>query len=285
MPLLFGSLGVGLLQGTADKAVLETGYDAGYVVAILFLKRLAGLVRGLLDFIVIRERRHCPVGLLVVLYKFKGHIAAVVAVPHRVVFLYQTLDLRDKPLYVFAVIDMDVLAGPLGVAIYLNYLLQYIAYSLPGAGNHRHNGKAQHLPKTLVVQLVPAFLKLVVHIQSHHYARVHINQLSGQKQVALQIAGIHDIEHQVGLLVHNIIADVELFRRIFSEGIGARQVHKVYGITLMMECAYLGIYRDAAVVAHLLVKAGGKVEEGCLAAVWIAHQSHFYVPGNLFYLR
>ena len=39
-----------------------------------------------------------------------------------------------------------------------------------------------------------------------------------------------------------------------------------------MEVAFLGVHRDAGIIAHMLVGAGCDVEQGCLAAVGIAHQ-------------
>ena len=42
----------------------------------------------------------------------------------------------------------------------------------------------------------------------------------------------------------------------------------------MLEPAFLGIHRHAAVVAHVLVGAGCDVEKRCFAAVGIAHQGH-----------
>ena len=64
------------------------------------------------------------------------------------------------------------------------------------------------------VQLVATLLQLVVHIQGHHHRDVHIDQLGGEVEVALEVATVHHVEDDVGILLKNMFAHVELFGRV-----------------------------------------------------------------------
>ena len=138
-------------------------------------------------------------------------------------------------------------------------------------GQHRH---AEELAQLHIVQGIAAGLQFVVHIEGHHHADVHVYQLGGQVEVALQVGGIDYVNDDIRCLVDDVTAHVDFLGRIGRERIRARQVDDAEVIALEVEEAFLGIDRHAAVIAHMLVRTRGDVEERRLAAIRIAHEGH-----------
>ena len=87
---------------------------------------------------------------------------------------------------------------------------KHILYAMAIIGCQWHHARPQQATQHLDVEAVAALLQFVPHVQCHHHRDVHVHQLSGQVQVALQIAGIHDIEDGVGMIVADIGAHIHL---------------------------------------------------------------------------
>jgi len=112
-----------------------------------------------------------------------------------------------------------------------------------------------------VVKCVSAGLQLVVHVQGYDHAHVHVDELGRQVEVALQIAGIDDIDDHVGSFVDDEFAHIALFGGIGRKAVGARQVDEAEAVALKFEVPFLGIYRHTAIVSHVLVCTACNVEE------------------------
>ena len=110
-----------------------------------------------------------------------------------------------------------------------------------------------------------------------HGAQVHVDELGGQVQVALDVGRIYHVHHYVRHGLQEVFAHVKLLRGIGAQRIGAGKVHQGDIVPFILEVALLGIHGDAGVVAHVLVAAGGNVEQGGFAAVGIAHQRYAYI--------
>ena len=73
---------------------------------------------------------------------------------------------------------------------------------------------AEQLTELLIVDGIASLLKLVVHIQRANHARVHVDELCGEIEVALKVACVEHIEDDVWGLVDNLPAHVYLLGRI-----------------------------------------------------------------------
>ena len=126
----------------------------------------------------------------------------------------------------------------------------------------------------MVVKFVTARLHLVIHIERAHHAQVHVDQLGGEVEVALDVAGIKHVDDHVGGVVNDLLADIKLFGTVGRKRVGAGEVDKMEAVALEVSIAVLGVDRHARVVAHPLVGTRGKVEERRLSAVRVAHKGH-----------
>ena len=62
-----------------------------------------------------------------------------------------------------------------------------------------------------------------------------LSRLGGEIEVALQVAGVDDVDDDVGVLLYDVFSHVELFGRVCGERIGARQVDEGEVIPLEVE--------------------------------------------------
>ena len=166
---------------------------------------------------------------------------------------------------------MDVANHRVLLLIDLDHPFKKRVNAKTGLTDRRDDGRSDHLPQRVIVELVPLSLQFVIHIQGDHHPLVHVDQLRGQVEVALQVRAIHHVDHHVGLLLVEVLAHIQLLRRVGGEGVGTRQIHDLEGVPILMENALLGIDGHAAVVPHMLVGTRGEVEQRGLAAVGVAH--------------
>ena len=137
-----------------------------------------------------------------------------------------------------------------------------------GDGHHRHPQQGLH---GVHVHGAAVAGELVHHVQGHHHGHIHLQQLHGEVEVALDIGGVHDIDDGPGLLLQHEVAAHQLLAGIGGHGVDARQVGDG-GVSMAPDDAVLTVHGDAGEVAHVLVGAGELVEESGLAAVLVAHQ-------------
>ncbi len=180
----------------------------------------------------------------------------------------------DAGLDVGAVVDVDVTDMRLVVFEHVDDGFEQLADAFPAVGHGRDDRDADHAGQTAVIELRARFLQLVEHVQRDDHLEVHVDELRGEKQVAFEVRGIDHVDDHVGHFAEQVAAHVELFGRVFGDGIGARQVDQLERVAVLTERGPFGSDRHAAVVAHSFVRAGGGVEERRLSAVGVAHQRH-----------
>ena len=137
--------------------------------------------------------------------------------------------------------------------------------------NHRDT---EEFAQFVVVDVIATFFGFIKHVEGTDHADVHVYQLGSEIEVALQVAGVDDVDDDIRRMLDELLAHIEFFRRIGRKGIGARQIYQVEVIAVVFGFAHLGIHGYAAVVAHTFVSTRCEVEEGSLSAVWISHQCH-----------
>ena len=97
------------------------------------------------------------------------------------------LDMTDTLLYLMSIVDMQMARGTLFALIDLNHGTEKFLESPTRLKRRRNHGHAKERRERGDIQFITTALELIVHIQGAHHAHVHINQLGGEIQVALQI--------------------------------------------------------------------------------------------------
>ena len=90
---------------------------------------------------------------------------------------------------------------------------------------------------------------------------MHVDELGSQIEVALQIRGVNDIDDDVRGLLHQLLADIQLFRAVGGEAVCAGEVDEFEVVTLIIGIAGLGIHGYTGVVAYTLMRPGCIVEK------------------------
>ena len=76
------------------------------------------------------------------------------------------------------------------------------------------------------------------------------------------------------MVVTHVSAHIHLLGRVFSQRVSSGQVHQLHLAAVNLKPTLLAVNGHAAVVAHLLLGACHIIEQGCLAAVRVAHKSN-----------
>ncbi len=112
---------------------------------------------------------------------------------------------------------------------------------------------------------------LVHHVERHDHRHVHLQQLHGEIEVSLDVAGVHDVDDGAGLLPEHEVPAHQLLAGVGGHGIDARQVGDER-VGLAADHAVLPVDGHAGEIADVLVGAGELVKERGLAAVLVADQ-------------
>jgi len=123
------------------------------------------------------------------------------------------------------------------------------------------------------VQQVAPLFDFIHHVQGHNHGPAEFFQLQGQVQVALEIAGIDDIDDDVRLIFQDIVASDDFFDRVGRQGIDAWQIDQGEQIGTPPDHAHFLFDGHAGPVASGLTRASQAVEQGGFARIRIASQS------------
>ncbi len=172
-------------------------------------------------------------------------------------------------------VDVDV-AGELRgmLLVHRDYGVEEFGDSLAVAADCRADRHAEQVSQLLDVDAVATGLKLVVHVQGHHHRQVHVDELGGKVEVALDVGGVHHVQDNVRRFLEKVLADVEFLGAVRRQGIGSWEINKGDLVALELELAFLCVDRDSAVISYVLMGTGGYVEKGCLSAIGVAHEGN-----------
>ena len=138
--------------------------------------------------------------------------------------------------------------------------------------DNRHNRAIQMPGEVIQLNSDAAFAGDVTHAEYDNHRHLHLQKLGGQEQVALEIGGINNVDHEVRLIGQDVFAGDGLIDGVCREGVDTGQVRHVNPRAAMFIETIDALDRDARPVTHALVRARERVEEGGLPAVGI--------PGN-----
>ena len=171
-------------------------------------------------------------------------------------------------------VDVTLLIDVVGTFIHVDDDMEQqvdVAATLKRSGNHGH---AEQGTQRVNIQLVAAPLGLVIHVQSTHHSEVHVQQLRGEIEVALEVARVDHVDDDVGTLLEQMLPHIQLLGAVARQRVGARQVGEVELIAFKRGMRYTGIDRHTRVVAHACMCSTGVVKQRCLATVWVADESN-----------
>ena len=116
--------------------------------------------------------------VLVAFEIFDREEAGRILVADAAVTLDELLDPGDALLQLGAVVDVNVAAERrLLTLVDMDKCVEEAVDALARTAHRRHQRHPQQLAEALGVELVAPLAELVIHIQRHHYAQVHIYQL------------------------------------------------------------------------------------------------------------
>jgi len=170
----------------------------------------------------------------------------------------------DAVLYLMSVVDVDMAIVSAGIFLafveFDDGLEELIHASTIGEDGRNHRD-TEEFAQFVVVDVIATLFCFIKHVEGADHADVHVYQLGGEIEVALQVAGIDDIDHDIRRMLDELLAHIKLFRRIGRKRIGARQIYQVEMIAVVFSFAHLGIHGYSAIVAHTFVSTRCKVEQ------------------------
>ena len=132
-----------------------------------------------------------------------------------------------------------------------------------------HHGHAELALEQVDVDGAAIGRDLVHHVKGDDHRPIELHELEREVEVALDIGGVDDVDHRVGLRLENKLAAHNFLARIRRERVNAGKIgYRRLG--MIANLAILAIDRHAGEVAHVLVGAGKAVEERGLAAILVA---------------
>ena len=260
-----------------DKTVFGI-HDGGFAILQgLFLHTLGCLITGCEDFLCRIQMAYVFLGVLIILQQLDREVSGRVALADGIICLQIFLDMFDAMFYLMSVVDVDMAIVSAG--IFLAFVefddgLEELVHASAIGEDGRNHRDTEEFAQFVVVDVIATLLGFIKHVEGADHADVHVYQLGGEIEIALQVAGVDDVDDDIRRMLDELLAHIEFFWRISREGIGTRQIYQIEVVAVEIGFAHLGIHGYTAIVAYAFVSTRSKVEEGSLAAVWISHQCH-----------
>ena len=150
-------------------------------------------------------------------------------------------------------------------------VLDKLVNALVFRGGYRHDGHAEHRFQCIDIDRAAVRGQLIHDIERHHHRNIHLQQLHGEVEVALDVRRVDDIDDRPRLFVKHKAAGDDLLTGVGRHGIDAGQVgdERVF---VSLDDAVLAVDRHAGKVADVLIGARQLIEQRCFAAVLISDQ-------------
>ena len=208
-------LGEALIDDVRDDAIALTGDDGlGIVVAVLLalgdqLLHASGLLLGEVDELA---------GVCITLEQLDGVIATLVSGnARRQVVLDVVQNVLDGG------VELVLRHLALGSSGLLN-LLEQLLDALVLKGRDHHDRAAELLGELVRVDLVAVLLDQVGHVEGNNHGQAGLDNLKRQVQVALEVGGIDNLDDNIGLAAHEVIARALLLGAVGGKRVDAGEV-------------------------------------------------------------
>ena len=208
-------LGEALVDDVRDHAVALTGDDGlGVVIAILLALGDQLLYASSLLLSEVDELA----GVRVALKQLDSVVAALVGGNAR---RKVVLDVVQNVLDGGVELVLRYLA--LGSGGLLNLLEQLLDTLVLKSRDH-HDRAAELLGQLVRVNLIAVLLDQVGHVEGNDHGQAGLDNLKRQVQVALEVGGIDDLDDNIGLAAHEVIARALLLGAVGGKRVDAREV-------------------------------------------------------------
>ena len=230
----------------------------------LFLHTLGCLIAGCEDFLGRFQMTNVFLSVLIILQQLDGEVTGGVTLADGIICLQILLDMLDTMLYLMSVVDVDMAIVSAGIFLafveFDDGLEELIHASTIGEDGRNHRD-TEEFAQLVVVDVIATLFGFIKHVEGTDHADVHVYQLGGEIEVALQVAGVDNVDDDIRRMLDELLAHIKLFRRIGRKGIGARQIYQVEMIAVVFGFAHLGIHGYSAIVAHTFVSTRCEVEQ------------------------
>ena len=118
--------------------------------------------------------------------------------------------MTDAVLYLVSVVDVDVSGRMADTLIDLDNGAEQRFNPHTTLERGRYQRRTQQGGEHLQIQRVATTFELVVHVQCCYHGNVHVQQLSGQIEVALDVGRVDDVDDDIGCLFCQVLTHIEL---------------------------------------------------------------------------
>ncbi len=209
------SLSHALIDDVRDDAIALTGDDGlGIVVAVLLalgdqLLHASSLLLSEVDELA---------GVCITLEQLDSVVAALVGGNAR---RQVVLDMRQNVLDGGVELVLRHLAlGSSGLLDLLEELLDALVLK----SRDHHDRAAELLGELVRVDLIAVLLDQVGHVEGNDHGQAGLDNLKRQVQVTLEVGGIDDLDDNIGLAAHEVIARALLLGAVGGKRVDAREV-------------------------------------------------------------
>ena len=139
---------------------------------------------------------------------------------------------------------------------------------------------SQSFLQPLHIDLNPALIQEIRHIQGDHYRDAEFQHLRGKIQISLDVRRIHQIQDRIRMILHQIITADDFFQCIWGEGINTRKVCD-NDILLPFPSSFFLFHGNARPVSDILICACQSIKHGSFSAVRVSCQRNFSCHNHL----
>ena len=175
--------------------------------------------------------------------------------------------------------------GELGSVIDVERFLPALFREIEGGSGHfpdafaaacddGQDRRAELFGQLLHVNMDAGLTGLVHHIAGEDHGHAHFHHLHGKQHIAFEGRGVSAVNDGVDFAEAELITGYKLFLGVGCQGVGAGQIDKGDRRAVHADRAFLTVYGDAGVVAHVLARSRIGVEKCRLATVRVAGQSY-----------
>ena len=150
-------------------------------------------------------------------------------------------------------------------------LLEELLDALVLKGRDHHDRATELLGQLFSVDLIAVLLDQVGHVEGNDHRQAGLDDLKRQVQIALEVGGIDNLDDDIGLAAHEVIARALLLGAVGGKRVDAGEVRNG-DVLVTQKLGFLFLNRDAGPVANVAVGAGDQVEKRGLAAVGVTRQ-------------
>ena len=130
---------------------------------------------------------------------------------------------------------------------------------------------AQHGLNAVYINRSAVSCDLIHHIKCNDHGDIHLQQLHGQVQIALNVGGIHNVDYGLWLVIQHKVSGYDLLAGVRRHGINARKIRN-QSVGISPDGAVLAVHCNARKISHVLIGSRQLVKQCGFSAVLISHQ-------------